>query len=490
MRTWELAVALDRKNPEPLFLQIARSLSDDIRRGRLRPGEPLPGTRQLAETLGVHRNTVLAAYAELAAEGWTETARARLTRVSPALPERPLGRSKGPKAGPTGLCPRTGYDLPPMPERTDVPTAPPGVLTLQGGVPDVRLVPRRALARAFRRALDRDGRALLGYGDPRGDARLRQALAAMIARTRGLAASASDVVVLRGSQMGLDLCSRALIAPGDVVAVEAWGYPPAWQAFRRAGARLVPLPVDESGLSVDALAALCRRERVRAVYVTPHHQYPTTVTLSAARRLELAELARRERVVILEDDYDHEFHYQARPVLPLASADAAGVVVYIGTLSKVLAPGLRTGYVVAPRPLCDLLVAHRLYVDRQGDLPIERALALLLEEGEVERHARRARRHYLARRDALGAALAQRLGGALSFALPPGGMALWAQAAPDIDVERWAARGQAKGVVFHTARRFAFDGQVRPFVRIGFAALEERELLEAVRRMATALAGR
>src|SRR5262249_15917197 len=157
----------------------------------------------------------------------------------------------------------------------------------------------------------------------------------------------------------LDLAARALLRPGDVVAVEELGYRPAWEALRNAGAELVPVPIDEHGLRVDALP-----RRLRAVYVTPHHQYPTTGILSAACRIELLALAERQGFAIFEDDYDHEFHYEGRPVLPLASADCAGSVVYLGTLSKVLAPGLRIGYVVAPRPVLDRIAAHRLYVDR------------------------------------------------------------------------------------------------------------------------------
>jgi len=259
-------------------------------------------------------------------------------------------------------------------------------------------------------------------------------------------------------------------------------------ALRLAGARLAPVAVDEQGLSLDALDALAQRERVRAVYVTPHHQYPTTAVLAPGRRIALLELARRHRFAIIEDDYDHEFHYEGRPVLPLASADTAGVVVYIGTLSKLLAPGLRMGFVVAPAQLTERLTALRVYVDRQGDRALEAAVAELIEDGEVQRHARRARKLYRARRDALACALERALAGTLSFTPPSGGIALWARAARGVDVDAWAARALERKVAFSTGRRFAFDGKKHPFLRLGFAALDERELGEAVRRMAAALA--
>jgi len=309
----------------------------------------------------------------------------------------------------------------------------------------------------------------------------------MLNALRGLGAGADDVFVTRGSQMGLYLTARAVATPGSVVAVEALGYAPAWEAFRAAGARLVAIPVDRNGMRVDRLRALAEREPVRAVYLTPHHHYPTTAVLSADRRLALLDLARRRRMAIVEDDYDNEVHYQGRPILPLASADDAGVVVYIGTLSKVLAPGLRVGYVVAPRPLLERMARTRRAIDRQGDPAIERAVAELLEDDTVQRHARRMRRVYRARRDALAASLRGRLARAGDFELPAGGMALWVRVARDIDVDAWAIRARAGGVDFHPARSFAFDRRSRPFARLGYAALNEEELDLAVSRMAASL---
>ena len=425
-RRWELAVALDRAGGTPVFLQIAGSLSDDIRRGRLRPGQALPGTRRLAATLGVNRNTVVAAYEELQAEGWIETDAARASRVTSALPDPRPQRFTG--AGRRAAVPaRTGYDLPPLPALPTDGTRPPAELVFGSGVPDLRLVPVAALARAYRRALRQRGRVLLDYAAPEGLPRLRAALAAMLAATRGLAAGPDDLLVTRGSQMALELVARALVTPGDLVAVEALGYVPARAAFALAGARLCPIPVDGQGLDVDALEALARRGPVRAVYLTPHHQYPTTVTLSPGRRLRLLEVARAHRIAVIEDDYDHEFHYDGRPVLPLASVDRAGVVVYVGTLSKILAPGLRVGYVVAPAPLLERLATLRAVLDTQGDPAIEDAVAELLEDGEVQRHVRRVRRIYRDRRDALADALRRDLGGHVSFDVPAGGVAFWAR---------------------------------------------------------------
>jgi GntR family transcriptional regulator/MocR family aminotransferase len=225
---------------------------------------------------------------------------------------------------------------------------------------------------------------------------------------------------------------------------------------------------------------------VRAVYLTPHHQYPTTRVLAPGRRLALLALAARHRLAIIEDDYDFEFHYEGRPILPLASADAAGHVIYVGTLSKLLAPGLRIGFMVAPAPLVARVTALRHGIDRQGDHAVEQAVAELIEDGELGRHARRARRAYHGRRDALAEALGKHLGKVLRFALPAGGMAVWAEA-PGVDVEVWAARALEEGVVVQAGGRFALAGPPPGALRIGFAAHDERTLAEGVRRLAGAL---
>ena len=483
MRPWTFPVALqagpDSGPRNPIFQQIAHAIRSDIRRGRLRPGDALPGSRSLAQSLGVHRNTVLAAYRELEAEGWT-TAEQRSTRVARDLPEAPTRRARADQ-GP-------GYDL-------DSHLAPaPGpslraawakALSLSGGLPDLRLVPTDLLARAYRRALKVP--ALLGYGDLLGETRLRTALSVLLSEARGLAVSADQVLVTPGSQGALDLVARTLLCPGDRVAVENPGYEAAWATLRAAGAELMPIPVDGAGLQVEELEVCLRQGPLRAIYLTPHHQYPTTVTMSAPRRLRLLELARQNRIAVLEDDYDNEFHFEGRPVLPLAGDDPGGVVIYLGTLSKILAPGLRIGFVTGPRAVVEALAARRAIADGQGNLTLQRAAAELLEEGLLQRHARKMRRTYLARRGALATALHRHLGDSVSFELPPGGMSLWLRLDPGLDAEAWARRALKAGVIVDPGHRFDFHGRPLSNLRLGYSALDERELDEAVRRLARAL---
>lgn len=477
MPTWTFPLASLETGAGPTYQRIARSVILDIQRGRLKPGDPLPGSRTLARTAGVHRNTVLAALSELQAEGWIQS-RGHRIQVAEDLPGPSTG-DPGPRPGNVGFP----LEVPPLPSRSPSPA--PHLLDLGGGLPDLRLVPVGELARAYRRALRAP--EVLGYGDPQGDLRLRGALAGVLSEVRGLSAGPGELMTTGGSQMALDLVARTLVRPGDRVAVEDPGYPPAWATLRAAGARLEAVQVDENGLSIEGLEALLGAGPLRALYCTPHHQYPTTSTLKASRRMRLLELARVHRFAILEDDYDFEFHFEGSPVLPLASADGAGVVVYMGSLSKVLAPGLRLGFLAGPRPLVEALALRRLHGDRQGDQALERAVAELLEDGLMQRHVRKMARIYQARRATLTAALREHLAGEVAFEVPPGGMSLWLRACPSLDVDAWAQRSEAAGARFQAGRRFDFRGRSLPFLRLGFTSLNDAELREGVRRMKAAL---
>ncbi len=482
MRKWGLLTsALDPADRRPLYLQLSNAIADDIRTGRLKPGDPLPGTRVLAQQLGVHRNTIIAGYQELLAQGLATARSGGGTFV--AAPTAPPASApvRARESRPTYAV---AAPFPPVPM---TPPDPGGPLTLVRAIPDIRLLPAEALARAFRRALSRHGRKLLGYADPRGHPHLRQGIATMLSHARGIPTSKDAVLVTRGSQQALYLIAQALLSPGDVVAVEELGNPLAWRALRLPGAELEPVPVDDEGMDVAALEALLARRRLRAVYVTPHHQFPTNTVMSAERRARLAALADRHRFAIIEDDYDHEFHYGGQPLAPIAAGPCADNVLYLGSLSKVLAPGLRVGYVVAPPAVLDRLVSLRTVCDMQGDTAVECAVAELFEDGELVRHVRRMGQVYARRRDALAEALRRSLGDALRFRVPEGGMALWTQVAEGIDLAAWERSGEALGVLFRGAGMFDFAGRAVPFIRLGFTYHDESELAEAASRMARAL---
>ena len=471
---------LHRTEGPTLAARVATWLVAEIRRGRLRPGQRLPGTRALASSLDVERDTVVRAFAELVAEGWLASRPQSGTFVAAELPERSIRRTAATRAA----VPAHAAFARPVLTLAHAEQLPPRTVYLGGGVPDVRLVPREALARAHRRILRTSARTRLDYGDSRGEPTLRRALASMLAEQRAISVDADGLLVTHGSQHAIDLVARVLLRPGDRVAVEDPGYPPVRDTFRLSGASLVPIPVDARGLDVAALERACEEAPTRAVYVTPHHHYPSMVVMAPERRQALLSLARKRRLAIIEDDYDHEFHFEGRPVLPIASSDTHGSVVYVGSLSKMLAPGLRLGFLVPPRDLYDDLVRVRFASDRQGDHAKEASVAALIDDGELARHVRRVRRVYLARREVLTGELTRALGERIEIEQRSGGLALWARV--DGDIEGIRARALAGGVMFFVGRDFTFDRRSLPYARFGFGSLDERELVRAVRVVARA----
>jgi GntR family transcriptional regulator / MocR family aminotransferase len=479
MRRWDLKIALDPERDLPLFLQLASAVAEGIRCGRLAPGDPLPGTRLLAEQLGVNRNTVIASYDELAAEGLVRTRRGGGTFVAELTGAVPTQAEQLTRHIPT-------YALGPMIELPRRNLPPTGILTMRS-IPDAHLFPARVLARALRRTIEHRGHAQVSYGDVSGHIRLRTQLAAMLSNARGLPATPDNLMVTRSLEQGIDLVARALITPGDAVVVERFGYPPVWNMLKLAGARLLPVPLDEDGLDTDALETLLKQQRIRAVFLTPHHQFPTTVVMSAKRRLRLAELARAHQFAIIEDDYDHEFHYEGKPVLPIAAGPGGANVIYIGSLANVLAPGIGTGFVVAPPCVFERLTCLRAACDPRSDAAMECAIAELFEDGELLRHLRRVRRIYASRRDALVDSLMRYLRTAVEFRVPEGGMAVWLRAEDSINIREWITRSEREGVSFDAGQQYDLLNHEQPYLRLGFTQHDEAHLKDAVVRMARAL---
>lgn len=478
LRTWNTTLQPTFCSGRPVYLQISDLLTAEIQRGRLVPGTVLPGTRELARQLGVNRKTAVLAYEELLAQGWLASRPTRGTFVSDPLPTNtpvafaPLAGDQQPAAG-------FQWHEPPAP--TAPLLAPPGTLAFTDGTPDARLAPLAALTRAYRHTLLSKGRLnQLGYESPLGSRCLREALAHMLNQNRGLRTTAETICLTRGTQMALYLTASLLLRPGDVVAVENPGYPPAWHTFQLFGAELAPLPVDDEGLRVEAFEALCRQRPVRALYLTPHHQFPTTVTLTAARRVRLLALAARYGVVLIEDDYDHEFHYHFQPSLPLASADPGGSVIYMGSLTKLLAPALRIGYVTGPPAFVAALGHLRALVDRQGDTGLEQAAADLINEGEMKRHTRRVHAAYRTRRDTLVESLRQLPADLVQFDVPAGGLALWVKFPAHVDVPQLARELVRRRVLITPGSHYYLAEPLANAVRLGYAALTPPELTYAV----------
>ncbi len=484
LRPWQFNLAIQRESRTAPYLQIAHAIIEEIRRGRLSPGAALPGTRELAQVLGVNRKTVVVAFDELIAQGWLVAERTRGTFVSPTLPTvTPAAFAFRPHVD-NGMPTSPDYRLPGLAVNIPVLLPEPGSLMFDDGSPDTRLVPVDLLARAYRRALISAGRAnRLGYRDPRGTVTLRDALSSMLNTDRGLSTTSANICLTRGSQMAIYLAAQILAKPGDTVVVEALSYPPAREAFRATGADIVTVGLDAGGMKVDELERICRKGKVRCVYVTPHHQFPTTVSLKPDRRLRLLALADQFGFAIVEDDYDHEFHFSHRPMLPLASVDRWGKVVYIGSLSKLLTPSLRTGYIAAPTAFIDRAAEEIMMIDRQGDSAVELAITDMMEAGDIRRHARKVVRVYEERRDIFADLLSQHFGKAIEFDLPDGGLAFWVKFNETINVAKLAVAALSCGVKILPGSAHSVAGDTVNAVRLGYASLNPDELNEAIRRL-------
>jgi GntR family transcriptional regulator/MocR family aminotransferase len=487
LRPWDFKIIVRRQSLTPVYLQIAHALIDEIRRGRLSTGTALPGTRDLARSLEVNRKTIVQAYEELAAQGWVNSEQTRGTFVSSHLPvieqpREPAGPLAGMAAAPDfrllGGAPEIPVQLPQ-----------PDVLQFDDGAPDTRLVPVNVLARAYRHALVRRSRRnALAYSDPRGALELRTAVSSMLNLDRGVPTTPDNVCLTRGSQMAIYVTARILATRGDAIVLEELSYPPARESFRCTGAEVVAVGLDAQGMRVDELEKICRRKRVRAVYVTPHHQFPTTVLLPPARRLRLFALAAQFGFAIVEDDYDHEFHFSHQPMLPLASADPDGHVVYIGSMSKLLSPSLRLGYLAAPKALIDRAAAEILMIDRQGDPATETAVAELIAIGEIHRHTRKVLKIYGERRALLAQLLRDELSDQIEFDLPQGGLAVWVRFRAGVDLLRLAELARGVRLQLLPGAAFSLTAKTVQGARLGFASLDPDELRRAVQRLGAALA--
>jgi GntR family transcriptional regulator/MocR family aminotransferase len=388
--------------------------------GRLPAGLRLPASRVLAEQLGLRRNAVVVAYEQLLSDGLAEARTGAGTFVAPHLP---------PAAAPAAPAPA-------------LPAAGQGAFALGRTHPDPLLL--NQFSRALRRCLATPDPAHFGYGDPRGSPALREAVAAHLAATRGIACDPGRVLITSGTQQALRLCAETLLRPGDAAWMEDPGYPAARRTFEAAGARLVPVPVDAAGL--DVAEGWQRAPAARLAYVTPSHQFPTGVTMSMARRLALLDWARQAGAWVLEDDYDSEFRYAGPPLTALAGIDAEARVIYLGTFSKTLFPGLRIGYAVLPPALLPRIVAARAVADRFPPGPMADAVAALLAGGGFAAHIRRMRSRYRAARDLVAATLARSSGGRLRIVVPDQGLHLLA-ILPDGLPEGTAARLRAQAGV-------------------------------------------
>lgn len=484
MLPWKTIISIDRESCKAVYLQIVSAIIREVSQGRLQPGQRLPGTRKMGALLGINRKTIIVAYEELMAQGWIEIASSSGTYIAEHLP---IDQAEKLKLSTTPSAKQEIHSVLPkhFPPVDLYHQPPPHRICLNDGSPDVRLTPMNILLKYYRSAVNGYmGPKLLGYGAVEGQQKLRQELAIYLRETRGLNCGAEQIMITRGSNMALFLCFYALLQKGDKVIVTAPNYRSANWGIRAAQATLIEVGVDEQGISVEEVEQACQKQSIRAIYLTPHHHYPTTVTLSAERRMQLLQLSEQYGFLIFEDDYDYAFRYDSAPILPLASVDYSGKTLYIGSLSKMLAPAIRVGYLVAPASTIRQLSQIRRIVDRQGDPPLEYALAQFIADGELQRHLKKAVKIYEERRDSFCALLAKHLSTFIQFTRPEGGMSVWTQFKHPIDDQAFVRACLQKGLYLDVAHEFLPKYQG---LRLGFAALNHTEQREAVEIIAEVL---
>ncbi|HKV11377.1 MAG TPA: PLP-dependent aminotransferase family protein [Thermoanaerobaculia bacterium] len=455
----------------PLHLQIYLRIRGAVLGGMLPPGSRLPSTRTLAADLGISRNTAEEAFSQLEAEGYLVRRVGAGSYVAlPDSPARPARQAPPPSRGARSLSIR-GRTI----AAAGVCAEPTVPRPFAAGLPALEAFPLETWSRLVARRLRRSGRGLLGYGDPAGYGPLREAVAAYLGTARGVTCSPRQVIVLTSSQQALDLAARLLVDPGDEAWLEEPGYLGARSALTAAGARIVPVPVDENGLDVARGEALSPGARL--AYVTPSHQYPLGVTLSLERRLALLAWAGRAGSWIVEDDYDSELRYTGRPLAAIQGLDSGGRVLYVGTFTKALFPGLRLAYLVAPEDLVDAFVHARTLMDGHTPTLLQAVLADFLAEGHFGAHVRRMRALYHERRDALVEAAEGRAvlgpveaGFHATLHLPEG-----------TDDQEVARRAAQRGVEVQPLSTFYLGKAVTPGLVLGFAGISPEAIREGMK---------
>ncbi|MBO9565895.1 MAG: PLP-dependent aminotransferase family protein [Niastella sp.] len=488
MLPFQSLISIDKNSIIPVYQQIANRLVSLIREGIIRPGSALPGSREMAELLQLHRKTVVAAYEELNAQDWIESVPRKGVFVAQNLPEvKPRKFTEGVSV--SAYAGNTGFSFN---RQLIVPAPSSGVqkqrLVINDGFPDLRLAPMEALMREYRSLTkNKTIHAMIERSDPAGVYSLREAMVPYLSSTRGLSIQTNNVMITRGAQMAIYLAARLLIQPGDYVAVGDPNYHLANIVFEEAGAKLVRIPVDEQGMDIDALATACKKKKIRIVYVIPHHHHPTTTTLSADRRMQLLQLVRQYKLAVIEDDYDFSFHYDSAPILPLASTHHDGCVIYIGSVTKVLTPSLRIGFMVAPENFIKQAANLRRLIDLRGDNLMETAIATLIRNGDIGRHTKKSNKVYHQRRDMFCSLLDEHLSGIVNYQKPAGGMAIWARFHRQYPLPAVAARALELGLFMNNGAAYVTGKANYNALRVGFASLNEKEMQEVVGVLARAV---
>jgi DNA-binding transcriptional MocR family regulator len=482
-----LEIFLERHSGTPLAQQIAEAIRSAIARGEFDAGGRLPAERALASRLGVDRMTVSRAYDDLASGGLVirqvgrgsfvaaglSRAPARGEAASPGLPWEEIysTRARALATGASSVLSTPGAE---------------GAVNFSSHFPDPSLFPVRGFLRALEAALRREGASLLGYGSAAGYSPLRCYLASSN-RRRGMRLEEEEILITNGSQQAIDLVARVFLEPGDRVVMENPTYTGAVQLFQLHGARLAGVPVDNEGIRPDRLEEILRVGRAKLLYLIPNFQNPTSGTMSLARRRRLLEIASRHRVPILEDDFGGDLRYEGEAIPSLKALDRSDGVIYTSSFAKKLLPGLRIGWMAAPREVAEKLVCVKQITDWSTSQLLQGGLHEFCRRGEMERHLRRVLAVYRERRDAMVAVMQRYFPGEARWSRPEGGLVAWVTLPPGVDADEVALEARSRGVLVGRGDLFYVDGGTHNNLRLVFAQAKPAEIRSGIRSLGTIL---
>jgi GntR family transcriptional regulator/MocR family aminotransferase len=479
LRPWELNVSIDRASGTAIHVQIAQQIISDIHNGRFISGIALPGSRDLAKKIKVNRKTVIQAYDELIAQGWLISENKRGTFVSPKAESAQLALNS--KSSPLSLVPKTavsarlsnrgGHDF----------------IHFNEGSTDNRLLPFEAIARAIRHALIFMARHQTPIqSDAKGDANLRLAIAQMLNHERGMHVKLEQISLVASTQKALFAIAKTLIHNNEFVVFEQLSNPMARQAFANCGANILNISHDNQGIDIASLELLCVQYKVRAVYLSPQQQIPTTFCMSAKRRQALLALSERYQFLIIEDDDCHEFNFSNQPSLPMASQVKSNNTLYLGSLSGLLGHALNLSFIVAQAEYVDECAAQIKLMDGQADQVSQMAMTELLKNGEIKRHLARSLKIYAERRSHVANLLQAELAEFVSFRLPEFGLAIWLELSPSINMLRLQADAELEKVSFTAANYYSTSEHQVSAIRLGYAHLNEEDISLGIKRLKVA----
>lgn len=471
-----LNLTLDNSNMK-LYLKIAQAIRSSIENGNVVATEKLPSARTLATQLNVNRHTIMAAYNELVAQGWVETQQRQGYRVAETLP---IYYSKNISQSNSTLVQKHQWRFNKANDSAISESASHYLYNFAGGNPDINLFPFNEFRGFMNEALNRPAIQELNYGDESGFKPFINEVSTYLRRVRSIIDK--KIIVVNGTQEALYIISQVLIKTGDKVAVESLGYKPAWNAFENAGAQLITVKQTDQGINVDHFEQLIEKHKIRLLYLTPLHQYPTTTTLAVSKRKRIYELAQQHNIAIIEDDYDHEFHYNSQPLAPMAANDPSGLVIYLSSFSKIMFPGIRLGIIAVDKSLATHIVNYRSLVNHKVNILLQDAVARWMKEGGFERHLRKSTRLYKKRRQCMVDVLNEFIGQGLNieFSIPSGGMALWINIGKN--AQKVAQQAKQKGIFLLAENAFHrnTENDQDKYIRLGFAGQDEQKIRQGL----------